>query len=83
MAVSFGVKVVFGVPEKILPLAPSAPAGRRRFRFRNTSAARVRIKTEAGIQDFVLIDAGDHWGLLPQGRNFRVAAAKAVLRTDV
>jgi hypothetical protein len=64
------VKVVIGVPAELKPLL-NAPAGRRRFRFRNTGIATVTIKEPDGARRYVLTDLGDKWGLLLQGRNLR------------
>jgi hypothetical protein len=65
-----GIKIVFGIPKEIRPLA-NAPAGRRRFKFRNHSAGMVVIKEPCGARGYVLTDLGDRWGLLAQGRNLR------------
>lgn len=65
-----GIKVVMGVPKELKPLA-NAPAGRQRFRFRNTSVATVVIKEADGARRYVLTDLGEIWGLLTQGRNVR------------
>lgn len=67
-----GFKIVFGVrePKPII----GAPAGRQRLRMRNTSTARLFVKSETGIRSFALIDMGHHWYCDPkleQGRNVR------------
>lgn len=70
--ISTGVRVVFGVrPAK--PIL-GAPAGKQRLRMRNHDAARLFVRNETGIREFVLEDGGDAWWATPrmeQGANMR------------
>lgn len=68
MAVNYGIRVVWGVPEKIMPVI-GLPEGKARFRFRNTAPGKVFVKCKDGIRHFVLQDFKTHWGLIPQGEN--------------
>lgn len=65
-----GLKIIWGVPEEIKPIVPT-PQGKVRFRFRNKSFGRVYIKSGNIISEYALIDNGESWGLLPQGKNIR------------
>jgi hypothetical protein len=67
-----GINVVYGVK----PLKPifGAPEGRQRLRMRNTSPAKLFVKTATGIRCFILEDCGDRWFCNPrleQGCNHR------------
>lgn len=68
--VNRGIKVVWGVPTKFCPVI-GLPAGRVRFRFRNTDVGRAFVRPpEGGLHHFALIDNRDGtWGLLAQGMN--------------
>lgn len=70
--ITVGKKVVFGVREP-KPIT-GAPEGRQRLRMRNTSLARLFVKTDSGIRHFILEDKEDTWFCNPQmeqGRNVR------------
>ena len=62
--IQYGVKVVLGVPEKILLIQPS-PKGIVRLRFRNYRAACAFVKNGNVIEQHFLQDCGDHWELMP------------------
>lgn len=67
-----GIKVDSGVREP-KPIV-GAPEGRQRLRMRNTSAARLFVKTSDGTRCFILLDDGDTWRVdekMEQGRNLR------------
>lgn len=63
-----GIKVVWGVPKEIKPII-GLPSGKVRLRLRNTSVGRVFVHTTEGIHHFVILDNGETWGLMAQGRN--------------
>lgn len=68
-----GLRVVCGVQEP-KPIY-GAPEGKQRLRMRNTSAARLFVRTPTGIRHFILEDQGDRWFCSPkleQGRNVKL-----------
>lgn len=78
--VYIGTKIVFGVQEP-KPIA-RAPEGRYRLRMRNTTIARLFVKTRDGIRKFVLEDKGNFWLAHPnleQGANLRRLKCRAYL----
>jgi hypothetical protein len=70
--ISKGMRAVLGVREP-KPIF-GAPEGKQRLRMRNTSAAKLFVKTPDGIRCFLLEDCGDRWFCNPKmelGRNIR------------
>ena len=70
--IELGRRIVFGVRPP-LPII-NAPPGRQRLKMRNKSAARLYVKTDSSIREFVLEDRGDHWFVDPkleQGSNHK------------
>ena len=57
-----GVKVIWGIPSKILPVT-NVPFNfiSMKLRFRNKSEGKAYFLTEEGVRAFVLQDVGDHW----------------------
>lgn len=68
-----GAPIVWGVRElKPIVFGDGVPDGKRRLRMRNRDAARMFIKTQSEIREYMIQDAGDHWAVnssWEQGRN--------------
>lgn len=66
--ISNGHLVVWGIPKELKPII-GLPPGKARLRLRNKDVGRVFVRTADGIQHFVLLNNGETWGLMAQGRN--------------
>ena len=60
MAITIGKRIVFGLPDVILPMV-GFPAGKTRFRFRNEQPAKAFTRTECGVKQFLIEVKDGKW----------------------
>ena len=69
---TMGMRMVFGIPDKVMPIA-NRPKGRVRYRFRRQSVARAFFRDENSTRGFIISEPvrGGPWVLIEEARNWR------------